>query len=237
MAKGVTTDVLSEDPLDYCILATGTAVAWVYAIELNLLIFLTFKRKGGLYFWSLLISSWGLSLHGLGFILKFLVGTSWLLDIPMITTGWVAMVTGQAFVLYSRLHLILRDLRILRCILRLILFNVLTLHVPIVLFTYGSNSPSATSGNWTSRFNTMERIQLTRFYIQETIISIIYIHSTVKLLKSIYHTSTRTVMMQLMLINCTCIGMDVVLICLEYTNKYVGEASIKTYDLYHQAKT
>lgn len=94
MAKGVTTGALSEDPLDYCILASGTAVAWVYAIELNLLIFLTFKRKGCLYFWSLLISSWGISLHGLGFILKFLVGTSWLLDIPIITTGWVAMVTS-----------------------------------------------------------------------------------------------------------------------------------------------
>ena len=227
MTNGVTTGALSDDPLDYCILAAGTAVAWVYAIELNIIIFVTFKRKGGLYFWSLLISSWGLALHALGFILKFLVGTSWLVDIPMITTGWVAMVTGQAFVLYSRLHLVVRNPRILRYVLYLILFGILALHIPTVIFTYGSNSPSAISGGWTSKFNVMERIQLAGFCIQETIISATYVWSTVRTLRSIYHTSTRKVMMQLILINCICIGMDVILICLEYTNKYIGEASIK----------
>ena len=227
MAKGVATGALSEDPLDYCILAAGTAVAWVYAVELNIIILLTFKRKRGLYFWSLLISSWGLTLHALGFILKFLVGTSWLVDIPMITTSWVAMVTGQAFVLYSRLHLVVRNPKILRYVLRLILFHILALHVPTVIFTYGANSPSATSGGWAARFNIMERIQLAGFCIQETIISMVYVWSTVRVLSSIYHTSTRKVMMQLIVINCICIGMDIVLICLEYTNKYVGEASIK----------
>lgn len=34
-------------------------------------------------------------------------------------------------------------------------------------------------------------------------------------------------MIKLILINLVCIIMDIVLICLEYTNKYVGEASIK----------
>ena len=34
-------------------------------------------------------------------------------------------------------------------------------------------------------------------------------------------------MIQLILINCICIGMDIILIGLEFTNQYVGEASIK----------
>lgn len=34
-------------------------------------------------------------------------------------------------------------------------------------------------------------------------------------------------MVRLILINSICIIMDIVLICLEYANKYVGEASIK----------
>lgn len=34
-------------------------------------------------------------------------------------------------------------------------------------------------------------------------------------------------MVQLIFINLICIIMDIVLICLEYANKYVGEASIK----------
>lgn len=226
MAKGVGSGTLTNDPLDACILAAGSAVAWIYAIELNITIFLTFKRKRGLYFWSLLISSWGIASHALGFILKFLVGTHWLVNVPFITTGWVAMVTGQAFVLYSRLHLVVRNPKTLRYVLYLILLDIVALHVPMVTFTYGTNSPT-NAQSWTNKFEVMERIQLAGFCLQETIISSLYVLATVRMLRSIYHRSTRKVMMQLICINCCCIGMDIVLICLEYTNKYVGEASIK----------
>lgn len=222
--QGVT-GALAYDPLQYCILAAGTAVAWVYTVELNLVIFYTFKRRRGLYFWSLLISSWGCSLHALGFILKFLVGTTWLVDLPFIEVGWVSMVTGQAFVLYSRLHLVLRKPRTLNYVLALIIVDAIVLHLPTIIFTYGSNSPNAQF--WVHKFNVMERIQLAGFCIQEFIISTIYIVSTVRLLGAIYHSRTRKVMFQLILINGICIGMDIILIGLEYTNNYVGEASIK----------
>ena len=81
------TGALQYDPVQYCIIAAGTAIAWAYTIELDLVIFYTFRRRKGLYFWSLLISSWGASLHALGFILKFLVGTSWLVDLPFVEVG------------------------------------------------------------------------------------------------------------------------------------------------------
>lgn len=158
MSKGVTPGILSEDTLDCCNLAAGTAVAWVFTIELNVTIFVTFRRKRGLYFWSLLVSSRGLSIHALGFILKFLVGTTWLVNIPLVTTGWVAMVTGQVFVLYSRLHPVVRNRRSLRYVLCLILFNVMALHAPTIMFTYGSNLSSNDSSAWSQKFNFMERI-------------------------------------------------------------------------------
>ena len=135
------------------------------------------------------------------------------------------MVTGQAFVLYSRLHLVVRNQRTLHLVLGMILFDALALHLPTIVFTYGSNSPKA--DYWSPKFNIMERIQLMGFCVQEFVISTIYILSTVRLLGSIYHSMTRKVMLQLLLINCTCIGMDIVLIGLEFTNNYVGEASIK----------
>ncbi|MCJ1283395.1 hypothetical protein MMC26_002723 [Xylographa opegraphella] len=223
--EGTTTGTLPYDPVQYCVLAACTAVAWAFAVELNLTVFLTFKRYRGLYFWSLLISSWGCVLHALGFILKFLVGTSWWVPIPFIEIGWVGMVTGQALVLFSRLHLVVRDHRITRYVLWLIIFNIFALHVPTIVFTVGSNSPNAAS--WSGMFNVMERIQLTGFCIQEFIISTIYLWATIRILKSLSHRMTRRVMWQLILINSLCIGMDIILICLEYTNEYVGEASIK----------
>ena len=81
------TGALPYDPLQYCIIAAGTAIAWAYMIELDLVVFYTFRRRKGLYFWSLLISSWGCSLHALGFIFKFLVGTSWLVELPFVEVG------------------------------------------------------------------------------------------------------------------------------------------------------
>ena len=135
------------------------------------------------------------------------------------------MVTGQAFVLYSRLHLVVRNRRTLRYVLIMIICDACALHIPTIIFTYGSNSPQA--DYWTPKFNVMERIQLMGFCVQEMVISTIYIVSTVRLLGSIYHSMTRKVMVQLLTINCICIGMDIILIGLEFTNNYVGEASIK----------
>lgn len=135
------------------------------------------------------------------------------------------MVTGQAAVLYSRLHLVVRNQRTLRQVLSMIIFNAVCLHVPTIIFTYGSNSPDATF--WEPKFHIMERIQLMGFCLQEFVISTVYIVSTVRLLGSIYHSMTRKVMLQLLLINFLCIGMDVILIALEFTGHYVGEASIK----------
>ena len=81
------TGALPYDPFEYCLIAAGTAIAWAYTIELDLVIFYTFRRRKGLYFWALLVSSWGCTLHALGFILKFLVGTSWLVELPFIEVG------------------------------------------------------------------------------------------------------------------------------------------------------
>lgn len=81
------TGALPYDPVEYCIIAAGTAIAWAYTVELDLVILYTFRRRKGLYFWALLISSWGCSLHALGFILKFLVGTSWLIELPFVEIG------------------------------------------------------------------------------------------------------------------------------------------------------
>ena len=224
-AGGVSAGALPYSPVQYCILAAGTAVAWVYALEINITVVLIFKRRGGLYFWSLLISSWGNALHALGFVLKFLVGANWVLACTIIDLGWVPMVTGQAFVLYSRLHLIVRNRRTLRLVLGMILFNAVALHAPTIITFFGANSPD--SAAWIDKFNIVERVQLAGFCIQEFIISTIYLYSTTRLLRSTYHNLSKKVMWQLILVNCICIGMDIVLICLEYTNQYIGEASMK----------
>jgi len=87
MSDSGVTGALPYNPTDYCLLASCTALAWAFVIELDLMIISTFPRRNGLYFWSLLICSWGCMLHALGFICKFLVGTSPLIDLPFIEIG------------------------------------------------------------------------------------------------------------------------------------------------------
>ena len=86
-SNGGVTGALPYDPIQYTILSACTAVAWIFSIELILLVLFTFRSRSGCYFWALLISSGGCIIHALGFVLKFLVGTSWLVDLAFIGIG------------------------------------------------------------------------------------------------------------------------------------------------------
>lgn len=212
-------------------IAAFTAVAWYNVAELNVQVFLTFKRHRGLYFWSLLITSYGCVLHALGFLLKFfqLGSSNRLLNdfvaVSIITVGWYSMVTGQAVVLYSRLHLVVREQKILRGTLAMIIVDAICFHIPTTVLTYGSNSSN--SDKYTPAFNIVERLQMTAFCTQEFIISGVYVWSTIRLLKPVYHGRTRKVMTQLIWINLIIIGMDVCLLAMEYSNIYKIEATLK----------
>lgn len=224
--NGTTGAEIPYDQGTFMAIAAFTAVAWYNVAELNIQVFLTFKRHRGLYFWSLLISSYGCVLHALGFLLKFFQLTSNdYLSVTIITIGWYCMVTGQAVVLYSRLHLVVREQRILRGILAMIIVDAICFHIPTTILTYGSNSPDAQ--RYTPAFNVVERLQMTIFCVQEFIISGVYVWSTIRLLKPVYHGRTRKVMTQLIWINLIIIGMDVCLLAMEYSNIYEIEATLK----------
>ena len=225
---GTTGKPIAYDQGTWMAIAAFTAVAWYNVAELNIQVFLTFKRHRGLYFWSLLISSYGCVLHALGFLLKFfeLIHNDYV-SVTIITIGWYCMVTGQAVVLYSRLHLVVREQKILRGILGMIIFDAICFHIPTTILTYGSNSAPAVAKKYTGPFNVMEKLQMTAFCIQEFIISGVYVWSTIRLLKPVYHGRTRKVMTQLIWINLIIIGMDVCLLAMEYSNIYEIEATLK----------
>ena len=65
-----------EDQATYTAIVIFTALAWYNVIELSFLIFNSFKRYSGVYFWSLLVCAWGTAFHALGFILKFFTGAN-----------------------------------------------------------------------------------------------------------------------------------------------------------------
>ncbi|KAJ5140288.1 hypothetical protein N7448_003696 [Penicillium atrosanguineum] len=211
-------------------IATLAGVTWYNAFELVVLIFVTFAQYRGLYFWSLLISSSvGLIPYSLGFLLKFfhLTDATWL-PVTFLTVGWWCMVTGQSIVLYSRLHLVLSNHRILRRVLTMILVDAVVLHLPTTVLTFGSNlAPANARQPYINGYNVMEKIQMTGFCIQEFVISGLYIWETVRMIRLDPDRTKRKIQYQLIIINLVIIGMDLGLLVAEFKNFYIMETMLK----------
>ena len=98
-------------------------IAVYNSFELLILISTTFRQYRSLYFWSLLIASFGILPYNFGFLMEyFALAPDWagvVVDVP----GWVMMVTGQSVVLYSRLHLVMQNQKVLKAVLMMIIVD------------------------------------------------------------------------------------------------------------------
>jgi hypothetical protein len=206
------------------------SIALYNVLELNFVIFGTFKKRNGLYFWSFLIATWGIAPNAIGYLLKHLALTNISnLYATLIIIGWCTMVTGQSVVLYSRLHIVTRNRTALRAVLTMIVFNAIVLHIPVIVLVYGSNS--ANPDPFMRPYSIYEKLQLTVFFIQETIISGLYIWETMKLLKSEKDIRGRAgpkrVMNHLIYVNIIVILLDISVVALEFANYYDVQTAYK----------
>ena len=226
--------LVSRDPSDISEgpLPADTAVTSVLISMLTISIYMaalvdlkalaTFKRYNTLYFWSLLVTSWGIILHSIGVILKWFVGSCpWELHTALSSVGWWCMVTGQSLVLYSRLHLAVRDKRVLRAILIMIIVDFCLFQVPTTLQKFMSTRTDA--GVWLSVYHVYERIQLVVFTIQELIISIIYIRAALIWLSPSDPEGMRHTKHFLIYLNVLCIALDIAIVIETSTNQWLYE--------------
>ncbi|KAL1954241.1 hypothetical protein VTO42DRAFT_1474 [Malbranchea cinnamomea] len=206
-----------------------TALSLYNAVELVVLIFLRFRRHSGLYFWSLLLSTVpGVVLHTLGYLFAFFNIGPIGLAITLSVVGWYFLVPGQSAVLYSRLHLVLRHTKILRYIRWFIIIASLTVVIPTTVLSYGSRFTQLES--FRRGYSIMERVQLTWFSVQESVLGVLYIVETIKLFrlspeKAPWH---RKVMWELFAINIVMIGMDITLMLLEYLGLFIWQVLLKS---------
>ena len=132
--KCVSTGALDSLPLVFAFFVF-VGVALSSGLELLVAIFFRFKRTS-LYFYSIMTAALGILLYTSGVILLILNLTNPYVSISMILIGWVAMVTGQSVVLYSRLHLIVRNQRMLNWALTMIIVNGTVCHSLQIGFAY-----------------------------------------------------------------------------------------------------
>lgn len=107
------------------------ALSLYNALELLLLIFTTFKRFRGLYFWSLLVASFGVIPYTFGFMIEYFKLTVQAAGLIITCVGWPMMVTGQSLVLYSRLHVVVGKtyVNLLKGVKWMIIIDAIVFHV------------------------------------------------------------------------------------------------------------
>ncbi|KAI4247134.1 MAG: hypothetical protein LQ352_006218 [Teloschistes flavicans] len=217
---GIERGPLSPNTTRTSILVAMLTLAIYMAALVDLKVFATFKRRNTIYFWSLLVTSWGIMSHSLGIILKWFVGACpWYINTAFASFGWWGMVTGQSLVLYSRLHLVVRNPKILRSVLAMIIFNFCIFQVPTTILTFGSNQ--AKPGKFLTIYNVYERIQLIVFTLQELAISLLYIRAAFKMILPDDPTETRITKKFLIYLNVLCIVLDIAFVCEVYSGEWV----------------
>ncbi|KAE8322655.1 hypothetical protein BDV39DRAFT_152752 [Aspergillus sergii] len=205
-----------------------SSIALYNAIELIILIFLVFHQYAGLYFWAMLLSNvLGVIPHAVGFLLEFFAkGPLWF-AVTLATIGFYFMVPGQSIVLYSRLHLVVQNLKVLRQVRYMIIFNTIVLLIPTTILTYTTiyvRTEPIIRG-----YNVMERMQLAWFCAQEILISCLYIWETINLLRlrPDKDPGRRKIMYELITINVIIVLLDVALLVLEYVGFYALQTTLK----------
>jgi hypothetical protein len=109
----------------------------------------------------------------------------------------------------------------------MIIFNAFAMHIPTTVLFLGSNHGL---DYLIAPFNIYERIQLTVFSVQETIISALYIWETLTTLRPILMLKGergQRVVISVILINAIAILLDVALLATEFTNNFSIQTSLK----------
>lgn len=207
------------------------AIAIWNCIELFFMIFYTLRRKRGPYFWSLLVATGGIPILATANILNNLGLTNdRILVAFLILLGWMPMVVGQAFVLYSRLHLMSFTAFQLRLVLAMIITVAIVTSVPAWVLVIASNTPLPNANRFLLPYSIYEKIQVLLFFLEESCLSTLYIWKC-------YHfwneqklrtrTKIRKMLIHLFCVHVVVLCLDISIVYFEWSGNYLIQTSYK----------
>lgn len=211
----------------YCLIAAVSAIPMYMTIELTFQLYTTFKKRNGLYFWSILITAWGLTIRQIGRIaIYFLPGCNHVFTLLFAMGGWCATVTGFAVVLYARLHLVVHSRWVLHLVLAMIIIDALIFHIPTMIAQIGV--VTKTHKSWSSWYPAMEQTQITGFAVQESIIASTYIWAARKTIQKSYNFQTNRSLYLLIIVQVFAVLAHIPLIALAFADYFVMKASLQS---------
>lgn len=159
------------------------AIAVYNSLEIYFFIFRTFHRRRGMYFWSMLCANTGIPILSVFNLLRYFSITPAGPTSILINIGWWLMVTGQACVLYSRLHLVIGSPRKLRWVLCMVAAIFLCFQVPTAIIFSVISFKKKRKTRVTAAFDAIEIAQLVAFTLEESLLSGLYVYASRRTLK------------------------------------------------------
>ena len=192
------------------------------ALETAFEIIRLFRKRRGLYFWSMIFGVSGCVVDCVGIILKYLrpKPNIWPFYTLCLLCGWTAYALAQLLVLYSRLHLVNRSQRVQRFVFIVIVSTIFTCTIPtwIVVWPAYDTNPRISS-LWSPRDAIVERYTQIYYIIVEAIVSGVYIWSLLGLLYMKSSVRQRRVMIDLIYANIIILAFDLLTVILVYLNQ------------------
>ncbi|KAL9613527.1 MAG: hypothetical protein Q9167_001912 [Letrouitia subvulpina] len=200
------------------------AIVFYLFVDINLGIYRVFKRKHGLYFWCMLLGTWGCVIDSIAIVLKYFLPNSeplWPLYTTFILLGWSMYAPAQLLLLYSRLHLVNQSRNLQRWVLILIVTVASLMIIPTWPLVWQAFNPynRHLSSLYSPREAILDRCTQIGFTIAESIVSGIYIWSVAKLLKPKSNVRQRRVMTDLIYVNIIAVSLDVLTVVLVFRNQ------------------
>jgi hypothetical protein len=144
----------------------------------------------------------------------------------LMTAGWVVMIPSQSIVLWSRLHLVTQNRKLLQLLLWLIIIDSIVCIVPTCVLNWGSlvgHHPRFIHG-----YSIIEKIQMCIFTTQEVVISMVYLFEVRKVMRIICEKRAQAMMKQLICMNVLIIFLDLVMLSIEFCNLFMIQVTMKS---------
>ena len=216
-------------------------IAFFSSIEILGSVLFAFRKYKGRYIYCMLIASLGILVYSIfNFTLLYALLNPYV-SVACGSIGWIFMVTGQALVLHSRLHLIVKNRTKVKWVLIMICTNAICVHLAqtglALKVNLSFSHPSTTTTNKAHQAVEMHmqgkgkytpwiwgtKISTTVFTLQDFLISSLYIfesHHVMQAGSTLRGKTCRLVMHHLILANIFIISLDALQLAFEWTELY-----------------
>jgi hypothetical protein len=110
----------------------------------------------------------------------------------------------------------------------MIIFDAIVMHLPVCILAYGVNSSNPAP--YLVVYTIYDKIEIAVFFVQESIISVVYIYETIRLLGSggaIKRNPMRQLLAHLILVNTLVLIFDIALLGIQYSGYYEIQTTMK----------